>query len=110
MEKTIILPFPFPAVAVVAVMCGDHHDPAFVIENRPNVHVMSPLALTVVVVVIIVIIFPRHSIVPAGRIQASDALLDIWGLKLVLRALQVENTVKERVLHRELAEFTFWQN
>jgi len=43
-EKAVILTFPLPAVSVVTIVCGDDHDPAFVIENSATCMSFAPRA------------------------------------------------------------------
>src|ERR1051325_7215854 len=90
MKEIVVLAFAFPAVAVIAIVRGDDHDAAFGVQDGAYVHFFRPG---------IAARLPRDAILAAAWLQAADALQDIRRLKLLLRHLNVENHVKDRMVH-----------
>src|SRR5438477_5599806 len=101
MEKAIILAFTLPAIAVVAVVRRDDHDPALVVENGPDVHLPALLA---------VMVFPSDTKCSTVWVQAPYPLTYIRGLQLALGHFDVEHAVEELVGHTQFDELAFGQN
>src|SRR6266436_1775929 len=101
MEKTVILAFAFPAVAVVTIVRGDDHDSALVIVNGANVHVLCSLRK-----VVIMIVFPGDAKPAAVWIEAIDALPAVRRLQLVHGDLNIEHAMEDLIGHLQINEIT----
>src|SRR6516162_234657 len=77
MEKVIVLAFALPAVAVIAVMHGNHHDAPFIVKNRADMHVNAGLRLPTPTVVGT---FAGMPLVSDAVILAANALADVGRL------------------------------
>src|SRR5439155_8566827 len=90
-----------PAVAVVTVVCRDDHDPALLIQNRPDVHLGAVFPTAILARVT----FPSDAIGPARA-----ALSYIRRLQFVLGNLEIKDAVKNEMLHREFNELAVGQH
>src|SRR5882724_222056 len=102
LKEIRILALALPAVAIVHVVCRNDHDAAFVIGERADMHVFALLVTAILARVnlpgnttVVLALFPGPVV---GSLQA------------VFGAFQVEHTMENRVLHRQLDKLAFGQN
>src|SRR5258708_966294 len=103
-KKEIVLSLAFPAVAIVAIMCGDHHDPSVFIEQGADMHLTALLGIgsPPAVTPLARMAFPRDEI-----ILASTHYSDARSLQLVFGNIQIEDTMKNGMGHGKFDEFAF---
>src|SRR5206468_7510069 len=101
-KEILLLTLTLPAVPIVHVVCRDDHDAALLNEDRADMHVFALLVTAILARVNLpgdtTVVFALFSSPVVGSLQA------------VLRAFQVEHTMKNRVLHRQLDKLAFGQN
>src|ERR1051326_2962006 len=95
MKEIVVLAFPFPAVPVINIMAGDHHNPPLLIEHGFDVHIDTLHS---------VVIFPGDMI-----ILALDSLADVRSLELVLGHIEVEDAMENRMIHLQLDKLALGQ-
>ena len=87
LEVIVIVAFPFPPVAVVGVVRGNHHETAFVVENGA---VMDSSNVAVVVG------FPSHA---SGLARGAD-----FNVGYLVLGFDVENATVERMIEGQFHE------
>ena len=97
MEEPVVFAFALPAVAIVAIVRGDDHEPALLVEEAADVHLGAFLDAAIAL---------RMSLPGDAIIPAALALARVRRLQFVERPLEVEDRVENGMVHRQVHPFT----
>src|SRR5215467_4007532 len=78
MEEAIVFAFALPAVAVIAVVGGNDHDPTLIVVNDPDMHVFCAIRH-----IIIMVVLPSDAEASAPGVEAVLGLPDVGSLQFV---------------------------